>query len=139
MLSYLVYVSQRNSTCTQEEIDKILAACERNNSHSDATGVLLYSDTKFVQYLEGNYKSIIALYDKIKKDPRHKNVVLVQMGQTEKRLFPSWQMGSKKFSENKITFSTQLNEEDSAIFRNILDGREQTGNQSLSLIQNFFN
>jgi hypothetical protein len=61
------------------------------------------------------------------------------MGQTEKRLFPSWQMGSKKFSENKITFSTQLNEEDSAIFRNILDGREQTGNQSLSLIQNFFN
>jgi hypothetical protein len=139
MLSYLVYVSQRTSLCTQEEIGKILSACERNNNHSDATGVLLYSDTKFVQYLEGNYKSIIGLYDKIKQDPRHKNVILVQMGQTEKRLFPSWQMGSKKFSENKIDFKTQLSDEDAVLFRNMLDGKKQTGNQSLTLIQNFFN
>ncbi len=139
MLSYLVYVSQRNSTCTQEEIDKILEACERNNNHTDATGVLLYSETKFIQYLEGDYKNIIGLYDKIKKDPRHKNVVMVQMGQTEKRLFPSWQMGSKKFSENKIDFKTGMSNEDSAIFRNILNGKEQTGNQSLNLIQKFFN
>lgn len=138
MLSYIVYVSQRNPNCTREEIDNILKACERNNSHSDATGVLLYSDSRFIQYLEGDYKKIISLYDKIKQDPRHRNVVMVQMGQVDERQFPSWQMGSKKFSDKKIDYKTHLSMEEAVVFAEILEGQEQTGNKSLDLIRNFF-
>ncbi len=139
MLSYIVYVSQRHATCTQEEIDKILEACERNNSHSDATGVLLYSESKFIQYLEGDYKKIISLYDKIKQDPRHRNVVMVQMGNIDERLFPSWQMGSRQISENKVDYKTRLSHQESVTFNNILEGKEQTGNKSLEMIRKFFN
>ena len=74
MLSQLVYVSIRKPQCTEEEIQKILDACKRNNQGKDITGVLLYSGTHFVQYLEGDFKKINELYDNIKSDVRHKNV-----------------------------------------------------------------
>jgi hypothetical protein len=61
MLSHLIYVSNRAQNCTQSEIEKILESCKKNNVQYDITGVLLYSDTKFVQYIEGQYKEIMGL------------------------------------------------------------------------------
>ena len=77
MLSQLIYTSIRTSECTDSEIDKILDSCKRNNFGIDITGVLLYSDKIFIQYLEGNSKLILELYDKIKLDKRHKNAMLM--------------------------------------------------------------
>ncbi len=138
MLSYLVYVSQRNSKCTQPEIDKILQACQRNNTHNDATGVLLYSDKRFVQYLEGDYQKITALYDKIKLDERHKNVRLVHIGNIQDRIFPSWQMGAKEFNEDNINFLTNLSKDESKLFENIVAGKETSGNNIPAVISKFF-
>lgn len=137
MLSNLVYVSVRKSNCTQEEIQKILDACKRNNGDIDTTGVLLYSDTHFIQYLEGEYKTILGLYDKIKQDDRHKNVVLITTGQIENRLFPSWQMGAKKINQDKIQFETSLSKEEANEFNQILGGKENS--KAISLMQKFFN
>lgn len=43
MLSHLIYISNREKECTDQEIDKILASCQENNRHDDITGVLLLS------------------------------------------------------------------------------------------------
>ncbi len=138
MLSHLVYVSVRNSTCTDEEIQKILDSCNRNNGGIDVTGVLLYSGSHFVQYLEGDYKTIMALYDKIKGDDRHKNVVLITTGKIENRLFPSWQMGSKPFSGSDVKFNTEISNEETKLFQKILSGEAQEGNKALNLMKKFF-
>ncbi len=138
MLSYLVYVSQRNQNCDQAEIDNILSACKRNNTHSDATGVLLYSKNKFVQYLEGDYKKITGLYDKIKTDNRHKNVTLVQIGYIKDRVFPSWQMGAKEFNEEKIDFITELDRSESQLFENIVAGKDLADENIPTVISKFF-
>ncbi|MDX1628766.1 MAG: BLUF domain-containing protein [Fulvivirga sp.] len=136
MLSHLIYVSVRKKNCTEEEIDNILAACKRNNKEIDVTGVLLYSDTHFIQYLEGEYKTIMGLYDKIKEDERHKNVVLITTGQINKRTFPSWQMGAKKINEDKISFDTDLSANEAAKFREIINGKGN--NQAIELMKKFF-
>lgn len=138
MLSHLVYVSVRKKECTDEEIDKILSACKRNNPKLDITGVLLYSKTHFLQYLEGDYKEISGLYEKIKTDNRHKNVVLITTGPIEERTFPSWEMGSKEISEDKVEFQTDLTEEEAKTFQDIISGKNQEGNKSLHLIKKFF-
>jgi hypothetical protein len=138
MLSHLVYVSTRKPICTEIEIQKILNSCERNNRDIDITGVLLYSDTQFIQYIEGPYSIIISLYDKIKTDPRHKNPVLISNSPIEKRLFPSWQMGSRKFDRKTIGFNTAISDSDSRLFQSILDGQTQQGNRAMALIQKFF-
>lgn len=138
MLSHLVYVSVRKKECTDEEIDKILAACKRNNPKLDITGVLLYSKTHFLQYLEGDYKEISGLYEKIKSDDRHKNVVLITTGPIEERTFPSWEMGAKEIDEDKIDFQTDLSEDEAKTFQDIITGKGQEGNTSLKLIKKFF-
>ena len=57
-LYQLVYTSARNAKCDENEITSIVAACQRNNPGKDITGVLLYSDNRFLQYLEGNANEI---------------------------------------------------------------------------------
>jgi hypothetical protein len=66
MLAQITYMSDRNSDCTQTEIKDILSSCKKNNPTLEITGVLLYSDSKFIQMVEGESKTIIGLYDKIK-------------------------------------------------------------------------
>lgn len=138
MLSHLIYVSVRNANCSAEEIEKILASCKKNNGSLDITGVLLYSATHFVQYLEGDYKQIISLYDKIKTDTRHKNVVLIVGSPIKARLFPSWQMGSKKLESEDIQYGTDMSHTEVNEFKSILAGKGQEGNKAISLIKKFF-
>ena len=137
MLSHLLYVSKRSQTCTDSEIEKILQACKRNNASIDITGVLLYSDTNFVQYLEGDYKQIVGLYDRIKSDPRHRNAVLIANSPITERIFPSWQMGAKKIND-KVQYLTEIDEEDKKEFTNILEGKSVQGTKALALMHKFF-
>ena len=102
MLSNLIYTSKRSSFCTDKEIDSILEACERNNSHKSITGVLLYSENLFIQYLEGGKEELMQLYDKIKTDDRHNDVVIISSRQINKRIFPGWSMGRKNLDKNSL-------------------------------------
>jgi hypothetical protein len=138
MLSHLIYVSMRKPNCTEMEIQKILASCKRNNLKLDITGVLLYSEAQFIQYLEGEYNQIITLYDAIKLDNRHKNAVLISSAQINERSFPTWQMGAKKFDSTTINFITDIQESDKEIFDTILNGITHEGNKALMLVRKFF-
>jgi hypothetical protein len=138
MLSQLVYVSNRKSNCTDVEIESILTACKKNNPGLDITGVLLYSDTKFIQMVEGNSKVITTLYDKIKLDNRHSNAMMISFGPIKERAFPSWHMGSKKIQDAEVDFKTSITTEDKETFNNILNGREENGTKVLSLLKKFF-
>ncbi len=138
MLSQLVYVSNRKSICTQDEIDKILASCKKNNPSLDITGILLYNDTKFIQLVEGEAKVIMDLYDKIKKDSRHSNCMMISYGAIKEKSFPSWHMGTKKIEKNEVDFKTDITTEDKAAFNSILSGKEENGQKVLSLLKKFF-
>ncbi len=138
MLSQLVYVSNRKSTCTEEEIEKILASCKKNNPPLNITGILLYSDTKFIQLVEGEYKVINTLYDKIKTDPRHDQARLIAMGPIQEKAFPSWHMGARKMLGNEVDFKTDISGEDKEIFKGLLSGREESGAKVLGLLKKFF-
>jgi hypothetical protein len=138
MLAQLVYVSSRKSNCTEEEITKILAACEKNNPHVDATGVLLYSKEKFIQYLEGDSKQLLALFDKIKQDSRHKDIKMISYGPIKEKAFPSWHMATKKVSTSEVDFRTDISAEDKKVFNHLLTGTQQEGSKVLLLLKRFF-
>lgn len=138
MLSQLVYVSNRKTSCTQEEIDKILESCKRNNPSLNVTGVLLYSDTKFIQLVEGEANVITGLYDKIKADPRHTNTVMISYNPIREKSFPSWHMGTRKIGKKEVEYGTEITPEDKAIFSKILDGEEENGQRVLNLLKKFF-
>lgn len=136
MLSHLIYISNREKECTDQEIDKILASCQENNRHDDITGVLLYSNSKFLQYLEGDYNKINELFDKIKKDPRHSNVVMLTSFAIQERSFPSWEMGAKQMDFENVTFKTDVSAAHKKEFQKILKG--ETSNKAIPIIKNLF-
>jgi len=138
MLAQLIYVSVRSADCSDAEIEKILQSSIKNNGTIDITGVLLYSDKKFLQCLEGDYNQIVGLYDKIKEHKRHKNVVLISLGNVKERNFPSWQMGSKKIELKDVDFKTDMSEAEKTKFKSILNGVAENEGNAIKLIKKFF-
>ncbi len=138
MLSQLVYVSNRKANCTEAEIEKILASCKKNNPGLGITGVLLYSDTKFIQMVEGDAKVITTLYDKIKLDNRHSNCMMISYNPITEKSFPSWHMGARKIAGKDVDFKTDISKEDKDIFNSILTGKEENGMRVLNLLKKFF-
>ena len=138
MITQLVYASARKPNCTSGEIEKIVQSCKKNNGPMNVTGVLLYSKSHFVQYLEGNYKTIFGLYDKIKTDDRHGNVVLISTGVVEDRLFPSWQMGSKYFNTEEVSFNSDITVAEAKLFNDILMGNGPNNTKTIGIIKKIF-
>ena len=136
-LFQLVYTSIKKPSCDETEINKILSSCKKNNGALDITGVLLHSQSSFIQYLEGP-KEIIKLYDQIKEDNRHKDVVLLSYKILNKRYFPSWQMGYKNITHKDLELMTTTAPEDKKIFSSIIYGEKVNDSSAIKMITNFF-
>jgi len=137
MLSQLIYLSYRTEKCTNDEIDKILTISIKKNETKNVTGILLYSDTIFIQVLEGQKDEILAIYDKIKQDPRHTKVVMISLRTIQNRYFPSWQMGSKKFDTESYEFISKMDNESAKQFKELLNG--DTKINAIDIIKKFYN
>lgn len=75
-----------------DEVKQILRASRTNNTSKAITGLLLYRDGSFAQFLEGPADAVDSLYDKIERDPRHHGVIRVLRQSVTKRDFRQWSM-----------------------------------------------
>lgn len=57
------------------------------------TGMLLYKGGNFMQMLEGEKQTVLKLYETIRKDDRHKDVVTIMTDNIQTRNFADWSMG----------------------------------------------
>lgn len=138
MLAQLIYVSNRKSNCTEQEIEKILESCKKNNPPLGITGVLLYNDKVFLQLVEGEYKIIIDTYDKIKNDDRHEKCVMLSCGIIKEKSFSSWNMGLKKI-DNTIELLTNISNEEKKYLEYLISGNEEKdGLKALQIIKKIF-
>lgn len=60
--------------------------------------MLIYFDGTFVQFLEGPENNIDQLFQKIQKDKRHQDVVLLIDGIHKEREFSNWSMAYKELT-----------------------------------------
>lgn len=132
----LIYSSTRQPNCTDKDIQDILESCKKNNPNYDVTGVLLHSEHRFIQYIEGSSERVIGLYDKIKDDKRHKNVVMLSYAPIKERLFPSWHMGYR--SMDNVKFQSDITKEDKDVFESMIAGEKLEGDLGISLLKKFF-
>ncbi len=92
----LVYCS-RNMIPAQQggpavEVGQILDASRLNNARDGVTGALLYSDGCFAQVLEGGLDAVQRTFERIQCDKRHGDVIVLQAGPADGRLFGMWNM-----------------------------------------------
>lgn len=93
LLTQLLYCSKAVNEISQADTDAILAVSRRNNAAHNITGFLCNNEQYFVQILEGNYREINDLYNKIVNDNRHHKATLLIYRSIKSRLFPNWAMG----------------------------------------------
>ena len=102
MIYSLVYISDATKGLTEQDLQEILTASRKNNPANNITGMLLYKDGEFMQVLEGPEENVIALYDLISDDPRHKDCTILSRKETPQRLFQDWTMGFKNIQNGDL-------------------------------------
>ncbi len=64
-----------------------------NNARQDITGYLLFDGDHFLQILEGPDQAVRETYERIVKDPRHRDVEIMSESTVPERAFGAWAMG----------------------------------------------
>lgn len=90
MLNRLVYFSER--TCGESEISDLVAKAAPRNKARSVTGLLMADESCFIQILEGPRAAVSTLFQEISRDPRHKDIMLVEMSEIAAPSYPSWGM-----------------------------------------------
>ena len=91
-LYFLIYVSQATPPISGATLDALRQQSSTFNRSTGLTGCLLYQDGLFMQMLEGQREVVSALMDKVKADPRHRDVRIVIEGPARRRVFLDWGM-----------------------------------------------
>lgn len=89
----LLYVSHAAQDIPASDLDNILTLGRANNPALGLSGILIHVDGGFLQILEGARDTVMEMFGRIAKDPRHADPrVLVDRG-IGCRAFPGWCLG----------------------------------------------
>lgn len=102
MIFYTVYSSAASHALSDEELNALLTASRRNNRRDNVTGLLLYVEGNFFQVLEGSEAKVQALYERIRLDPRHSQVVHLVSGYHPMRQFAGWTMAFRRAARSEV-------------------------------------
>ncbi len=93
-MKFVLYTSNLNEPEYDPSIvcDIVRYARKENIKHS-ITGVLIFDGQTFTQYVEGHDDDVDRLFENIMFDERHKNVFVITVGTTTKRLYHKWELG----------------------------------------------
>ncbi len=89
----LIYTSQPVKQFSGPELIRLLHDARAYNSIDDICGVLLHRHGYFLQVIEGGIEPIENLLSRLRKDVRHKNIVIIYDGMVGRRVFSNWDMG----------------------------------------------
>lgn len=129
MLVRLLYASRSAEALTPEVVDGILNASRKVNPAHGITGLLCYSGDIFMQVLEGGRDAVNELYNTISRDPRHRDVVLLQYEEITERRFAGWTMGQVNLCRVNPSILLKYSE------RPVLDPYAVSGKVSIALLE----
>jgi hypothetical protein len=92
----LVYSSTTDHDWSSDELVALLEWSRDWNVGHGITGLLLYRDCAFMQFLEGEEPTVRALFARISADRRHQDVDLMWANETERRRFADWSMAFRE-------------------------------------------
>jgi hypothetical protein len=95
-LHHLSYQSTALLSVSKATMQNLLAKSRAYNLAHEVSGMLLYRNGQFVQVLEGEEPVLRALYEKIRRDPRHTDVAVLVDEPLAKRKFGSWAMAYRQ-------------------------------------------
>lgn len=98
----LVYLSTSVNEFDEDELSKLLEVARERNKAKNISGMLLFLNGLFIQVLEGGNTAVDALFNKIRFDNRHKNVLKLYEEEIEERIFDFWSMAYAKSTKEEL-------------------------------------
>ena len=93
LLFNVVYCSRAATDVDAAAVDHIIATSRRNNPRWGITGMLVFGEGIFIQWLEGPRASIARLMELLRSDVRHGQIIMLsEVEESRERLFPQWDM-----------------------------------------------
>lgn len=89
----LIYASRASQSLVPSEVKAILQHSQSANARIGVSGALIVHGRHFLQLLEGDASTICKLYQRILRDPRHEDMVLLAFSEIERPHFAEWSMG----------------------------------------------
>lgn len=100
----LIYISSTGEEFKgRRSLKEIEEKSIQNNTKSDITGLLLYSEGKFLQVIEGVPYDLVNLYQKIVRDNRNKDNKLLWLIKLKVRIFPKWALLTSEMHRVRIS------------------------------------
>ena len=75
------------------QIADMVSKARDRNAALGVTGALIHSEKHFAQVLEGDAASLDNLMNSIRRDPRHKELVILESARVPARRFAGWSLG----------------------------------------------
>jgi len=120
-LKHIVYVSFSSKALNNAELKALLKVIRQKNKANGISGLLLYNNSTFIQVIEGLEDTLHQVFEKIKKDTRHTNVVILLEEAIQSRTFPGWYMGFQQIRGHQTKkikgFSDFMNDSSSELLK----------------------
>ena len=131
MLVRLLYASRSTGPIDEALVASILEKAHAYNAAHGLTGILCTSAEGgvFLQVLEGGRAAVNELYGHILRDPRHRDVTLLDYAEIGERRFATWRMGNVNL--NRVNMGTILRFSEGPV----LDPFQLSGKTALALLE----
>jgi hypothetical protein len=117
-----VSTSQVDPQDSTFQVERIVRQSRIRNAELSVTGALIYSGTRFLQYIEGPRAAVAALRASILEDDRHEEITTLPLSEAQERRFGHWALafgGTSSFVDTMI---------DRALSRHFADDGDQVLN-----------
>jgi hypothetical protein len=91
-LSTVVYSSRALTPFSDRELQGLMQTAQARNHQERVTGVVLYDNSRFFQWLEGPSQGVERIMSSIRSDRRHTDVGVVAERTSTSRRFGEWDM-----------------------------------------------
>ncbi|MFY0601859.1 MAG: BLUF domain-containing protein [Cyclobacteriaceae bacterium] len=134
-LHSLVYVSHTSYPWTDLELNNLVTKAASHNSEKEITGMLVHSNNRFLQVLEGEERHVKSLYKTICADKRHEKVLLLVEHPISRRNFVGWSMGYKSIESEQLERASGFTSIDQFFEK---PNVENSGHPALTFLKKFY-
>jgi methanogenic corrinoid protein MtbC1 len=107
-LARVVYRSRAVRPVSPPELHELTAAAQVRNARESITGLMLYDDSNFFQWLEGPPKGVGRIMRSIRNDGRHTDIDILSQRSAPSRTFGDWSMKLATPGPNSITWQRDV-------------------------------
>jgi hypothetical protein len=98
----LAYRSRAIAAPTDRELDALLRNAQSRNRTEQLSGLLIYDQGYYFQWLEGPQEALQRVWHSIMRDPRHREIQILREQAMPKRFFGDWDMRLARRARGKL-------------------------------------